>query len=766
MSFRTLPNRITNFLSNVFKCALFAKNHLPEPWLPALRLTAGKKLAFAIALLCVVAVPIKGLAQVYVNHAASGTNDGSSWENAYLSLSDALENANEGESVFVAQGIYTPGSDNSATFLIDKNIQLLGGYDAVTGVRNPQLHETILSGDLNIDDVEDDFAANRADNAWTVVVVSSSPDSVLIDGFTISHGHAVGQGGLLANGGGLRTGAPMQVSDCIFEQNFARNLGGGVAASNVPEGSLQFDHCIFRNNLSNRGGGADIRFVEEIRFIECTFTENTASATLGQQFEQNGGGVFTQNSNCYFRSCTFDNNEALEGDTDRGLAGGAMMYWVDANGENHTIEIDSCAFTNNTGGLGGILLQIWGKNQTSRLLNSTFADNQAVHDFAYGNIAIYHQLDGAFGDVQIENCHFEGNTSSYSSGALDIGSGPGALASRYQIKACTFLNNSAGFQSGALNLRAERNTEAEFLLEDCIFEGNQASERAGAMMWSLGSDDFSIGIDRCIFKDNESANGSAIVSFPDVLNPVEAESGVVEMENCLLTGNTGDGTAIWVDDMVGLDMLNCTVADNFTGAFEFSSGGSLLLQNNILANSGNIEYVGSAEAAVTSNGGNLIDDDSMADVAQDSDLQSTDPAFVAEGDPCTYFQLSEGSPAVNVGVSIDSASDTDACGNDRIRQGQVDIGALESPFLVVTQEVIAGQLDLFPNPTQSTVQIRLPDWPADGLLVKLYNAQGQLLRQQWLNEQDKIDVNGLSPGLYNLTTVEGNRMYIGPFIKL
>ncbi len=75
-------------------------------------------------------------------------------------------------------------------------------------------------------------------------------------------------------------------------------------------------------------------------------------------------------------------------------------------------------------------------------------------------------------------------------------------------------------------------------------------------------------------------------------------------------------------------------------------------------------------------------------------------------------------------------------------------------------------LQVFPNPAQSTVQIRLPDWPAEGLFVKLYNAQGQLLRQEWLNRQDGIDVSGLSPGLYNLTTVDGDRMYIGPFIKL
>jgi len=75
-------------------------------------------------------------------------------------------------------------------------------------------------------------------------------------------------------------------------------------------------------------------------------------------------------------------------------------------------------------------------------------------------------------------------------------------------------------------------------------------------------------------------------------------------------------------------------------------------------------------------------------------------------------------------------------------------------------------LKVFPNPAQSTVQIRVPDWPADGLLVKLYNLQGQLLRQTVLREQDHIDVHGLQSGLYNLVAVKGKQTYIGQFMKL
>ena len=76
------------------------------------------------------------------------------------------------------------------------------------------------------------------------------------------------------------------------------------------------------------------------------------------------------------------------------------------------------------------------------------------------------------------------------------------------------------------------------------------------------------------------------------------------------------------------------------------------------------------------------------------------------------------------------------------------------------------QLKVFPNPADSEVRVELSDWPVDGLQVKLYNAQGQLLRQEWLNRQGGIDVSGLSPGLYSLTALKDGQTYIGQFIKL
>jgi len=49
-------------------------------------------------------------ATVYVNHAAAGANNGTSWANAYTSLQTGIENAFPGDQVWVAKGTYKPSS--------------------------------------------------------------------------------------------------------------------------------------------------------------------------------------------------------------------------------------------------------------------------------------------------------------------------------------------------------------------------------------------------------------------------------------------------------------------------------------------------------------------------------------------------------------------------------------------------------------------------------------------------------------------------------
>ena len=107
--------------------------------------------------------------QVFVNANATGNNDGTSWENAFTSLQQAIntaESCNINE-IWVATGTYKP-ADQTSPFSFPANVTLLGGFNGTetTAVeRNPALNLTILSGDLN-----NDNTANPGD-AHTIVLM-------------------------------------------------------------------------------------------------------------------------------------------------------------------------------------------------------------------------------------------------------------------------------------------------------------------------------------------------------------------------------------------------------------------------------------------------------------------------------------------------------------------------------------------------------------------------------------------------------------------
>ena len=92
---------------------------------------------------------------IFVKTNATGANDGESWEDAYLSLADALEEAEADDQIWVAAGTYYPttSTNRAISFILPKGVKVLGGFPSsgtpTLANRNVASNLTILSGDIN-----------------------------------------------------------------------------------------------------------------------------------------------------------------------------------------------------------------------------------------------------------------------------------------------------------------------------------------------------------------------------------------------------------------------------------------------------------------------------------------------------------------------------------------------------------------------------------------------------------------------------------------
>jgi phosphotriesterase-related protein len=267
---------------------------------------------------------------IYVDDDAAGANDGTSWENAYVYLQDALADANSAEKpveIRVAQGIYkpdqgtnqTPG-DQEATFQLINDVIIKGGFADVSEVdpdiRDVEINETILSGDLadNDIDVNDPVAlsyeSTRFDNSYHVVTGSGTNGTAVLDGVTISSGEC---GSQLEYGGGMSNidGSPT-ISNCTFIRNGAWN-GGGIGNSNS---SPTLTNCTFSMNSGFYGGGMYCGYSHP-KLTNCLFTRNSTTIPPGVIFARphpdRGGGMYNYYSNPILANCTISGNSSRYG---------------------------------------------------------------------------------------------------------------------------------------------------------------------------------------------------------------------------------------------------------------------------------------------------------------------------------------------------------------------------------------------------------------------------------------------------------------------
>ena len=293
------------------------------------------------------ALPNANIIYVDVDN-TSGTYNGTSWATAYNYLQDALEAAEDGDQIWVAEGIYYPDegvgrTNNSAweIFYLVEGVDLYGGFDPGSGIdsfneRDWRLLRTILSGDIAQDDVTEngiitDTNNINGTNSMNVTFSYAATGSTIMDGFYITGGVTGGGGGGMQmadssltminlhfsgnkstiDGGGLANFTLNEYNLCnpsltnvTFSGNWAERDGGGMF--NVYSCVPSLTNVVFKGNIADGNGGgfySNSNYEYGSTIIKNgLFSGNTAN---------NGGGIYTVACNPLMMNVTFSGNNAV-----------------------------------------------------------------------------------------------------------------------------------------------------------------------------------------------------------------------------------------------------------------------------------------------------------------------------------------------------------------------------------------------------------------------------------------------------------------------
>ncbi len=303
------------------------------------------------------------------------TPDGSSWIEAFASLSDAIAYANTlsgsdqiwvrgatgaGLTYYPDQGTgLTPG-DRGLSFTLANNLEIYGGFsygDSSLSQRNPETNITILSGDLSGTSGNDTSNfGNRSDNSYHVVKADSINSTARLDGFRIRGGKAEG--------------------------SYPQGHGGGIL---LLDAAPLIVRCVFIDNEAEAGGGGAYAVKDAAAFINCRFLGNRAlDVAANPDVPMPGGGIYVTESTMTLVNCEFSGNTASDGAGVYGPFGSSVP----------TINIDNSTFSGNTASSTGGGLSAAG---TTTINNSIFWGNSPTQAIANSG-----------GSVNFTSCDIQG----------------------------------------------------------------------------------------------------------------------------------------------------------------------------------------------------------------------------------------------------------------------------------------------------------------------------------------------------------------------
>jgi hypothetical protein len=365
---------------------------------------------------------------IYVDENSTGpVHDGTTWCSAFTTLDAGLAAAVAGDTIRVADGLYTPDptgliDPRAATFHLKSDVTISTNYAGCGAInpdaRDPANFTSYIRGDPFRDD---NTTGNTSNNSYHVMTAASIGGAAL-DGLYVDAGRADNPLATDAlNGAGLLAiDSSLSASSCIFQGNEAVDSvsgtlgrGGSVYAR---RSKLTFKSCLFRESISGEKGGGLYSESSSIAHLSSTFA---ACITNGQ-----GGGCFSDGrSNVYVDDGWFLVCSAND-------AGGGMYN----NGA--TALVVGTQFQSSWANNGGA---VYDHNARADFVNTRFwPANQVNNDGA----CIYNT-----GSVTtLMNCLLAGND------AGNLGGGIVNNNAKFSVTNCTIADNTAGAGAAGIEL--------------------------------------------------------------------------------------------------------------------------------------------------------------------------------------------------------------------------------------------------------------------------------------------------------------------------
>ncbi|MHC4439480.1 MAG: right-handed parallel beta-helix repeat-containing protein [Planctomycetota bacterium] len=382
---------------------------------------------------------------IYVDDSAIGTSDGTSWNDAYNYLQDALADANTASKpveILVAQGVYTPDQgagvtrgDRLVTFQLINEVSIRGGFAGVGAtdpdVRYIEAYKTILSGDLAEDDADvidpDEISGHptRAENSYSVVSGSDTDETAMLDGVTITacstcmsnwHGNPFVSNCTFTNASRGISNLSGRLTNCTFKGLWSQ------AIDHDDDTLLTLTDCLFIGNRMGIRGG----FRGDLTLRDCTFVgDGTMESREAIDFR---GDSHLKLYNCEFRNigdgvrsrsegefiadnCSFIGNAGRSIDHWRGrMVISNCLFAGNRSSAIHSTDkyviIEGCTFSDNSSDRGGSALDTWDGANVS---NCIFWDNSspAIEERHEEIVMNYCDIEGGWpgeGNIDVDPC--------------------------------------------------------------------------------------------------------------------------------------------------------------------------------------------------------------------------------------------------------------------------------------------------------------------------------------------------------------------------